>query len=200
MKIAACLFACYVTPSIGLAMNHTLIDFNRPINKYMLISDSTERSQGKSHGVFDFQSGLSEKKHYFFAYLDPQPNGAAFVSMYIPLHLELTPHQQLCLVAQGLQKQTTLFQLVIKTSASDKNHIVYYQDFEIKDEKITRQFPLKNFLASYRGKSMPQENRLDPSTIQAIGIRIIGRSGAAQNTLQAGLYGLSLYTLSICPS
>lgn len=179
-------------------MNQTVIDFTQPIDNYTLLSDATERAQGKSHGVFDFQSEINKKKHYFFAYLDPQPNGAAFVSVYIPLHLTLTPNQSLCLVAQGLQKQATIFQLLIKSATSEKKNVIYQSPFIIKDQKMTRRFPLSDFSASYRGKPVPTESMMDTSNIQSLGIRIVGRNGVSKNIFQSGLYGLSLYSISVC--
>jgi len=179
-------------------MNQTLIDFTQPIENYTLLSDATERAQGKSHGAFDFQSEINIKKHYFFTYLDPQPNGAAFVSVYIPLHLTLTSNQSLCLIAKGLQKQATIFQFLIKNATSEKKHFIYYKAFTIEDKKMTLRFPLSDFSASYRGQPVPTEPMIDTSNIQSIGIRIVGRNGASKDIFQKGLYGLSLYRLSIC--
>ena len=181
-------------------MNQTLVDFTQPIENYTLLSDATERSQGKSHGAFNFQSEINKRKHYFFTYLDPQPNGAAFVSVYIPIpvHLTLTPNQSLCLVAQGLQKQATIFQLLIKSAASEKKHVIYHKAFTIEDKKMTLRFPLSDFSASYRGQPVPAEPMINTSNIQSIGIRIVGRNGASKDIFQKGLYGLSLYKLSVC--
>lgn len=193
----------FLMPILGIAMEqaqrmHDLIDFTRPIEQYSLISDATERAAGQSHGAFAFQNGINEKKAYFFAHLNPQPNGAAFVSVDFPLSLRLERGQSLCLVAKGLQNSPTRFQLTIKNKASMAGHFTYMHAFTIGEDKKTLRFKLDDFEASYRGRRLPDAPALDPSTIAAMGIRVTGRNGPSQKTLQAGLYGLALYQLSVC--
>ena len=187
-------------PALGFAMHQNLIDFTQPIEHRTLVSDATERAAGKSYGAFDFQNGINEKKHYFFAYLDPLPTGAAFVSVDIPIALELTLNQSLCLVAKGLQKQPSIFQFVIKNKASAQAHFTYTQAFMVDDKQQVLRFALRDFVASYRGKIVPEKPALDASSIQSVGIRVVGRNGPSQEIFQQGLYGLALYQLSICPS
>lgn len=190
-----CLLLYAIMPTLGFTMNHILIDFTQPIDNYALISDASERAQGKSHGVFNYQHGIHEKKHFFFAYLDPQPNGAAFVRASIPFHLTRTANQSLCLTAQGLQKKTAIFQVIITTEKSQKENFIYRHTFSVEDKKMTHRLPLNDFSASYRGQSLPQKLISDKSAIQSVGIQIIGRNEMPHKVLQQGLYGLSLYTL-----
>ena len=185
-------------PILGFAMQHNLIDFTQSIEHHTLVSDATERAAGKSYGAFDFQNGINEKKHYFFAYLDPLPNGAAFVSVDIPINLALTMNQSLCLVAKGLQKQPSIFQLIIKNKTSAEADFTYIQAFTIEDKQQMLRFDLHHFVASYRGKIAPEKPPLDGSSIQSIGIRVVGRNGPSKDVLQQGLYGLALYQLSVC--
>jgi hypothetical protein len=200
MKIIVCCFVYYFMPVVGFAMHHNLIDFTQPIEHHTLVSDATERAAGKSYGAFDFQNGINEKKYYFFSYLDPLPNGAAFVSVDIPIALKLTVNQSLCLIAKGLQTQPSIFQLIIKNKTSVQENFTYTQAFTIEDKQQMLRFDLRNFVASYRGKIVPEKPPLDGSSIQSIGIRVVGRNGPSQKILQQGLYGLALYQLSICPS
>ena len=200
MKIIVCCFVYYFMPVLGFAMHHNLIDFTQPIEHHTLVSDATERAAGKSHGAFDFQNGMNEKKHYFFAYLDPLPNGAGFVSVDIPIALDLTKHQSLCLVVKGLQKQPSIFQFIIKNETSAQAGFTYTKAFTVDDKQQMLRFDLRDFMASYRGEILPEKPPLDGSNIQSIGIRMVGRNGPSQEILQQGLYGLALYQLSICPS
>lgn len=176
-------------------MSQTLIDFTKKLENYTLISDTTERAQGKSHGDLSYQVG---QKHFFFAFLDPQPNGAGFVSIHTPLKLTLAPNQSLCLTAKGLKANPSVFQLIINTSASRQKHFSYQQTFIANHEKTTFRLPLQAFSATYRGKPLADAPLLDTSDIQSIGIRIIGRDKVPNQTFQKGLYGLALYNLSVC--
>ncbi|MDF1646726.1 MAG: CIA30 family protein [Legionellaceae bacterium] len=182
----------------GLSMSQTVIDFTQPLKTYTVVSDSTERTQGKSHGDFSYQAGIQEKKHFFFAFLDPQPNGAGFASIHIPLTLTLNPKQTLCLTAQGLQNKPSMFQLVINTSTSQREHFSYQQTFAVENKKTTFNFPFNRFLATYRGNNLSDAPPLDIGDIQSIGIRVVGRNKTPHQVLQKGLYGLALYHLSIC--
>lgn len=179
-------------------MSQTLIDFTKPHPAYAIVSDATERTAGKSHGDLSYQAGLSTQKSYFFAFLDPQPNGAAFVSAHLPLKLTLKPHQILCLTAEGLQDKPVVFQLIVNTSASKEKQFSYQQKFTIDHKKSTTYFALENFSATYRGKPFPEAPPLHVHDIQSVGIRIIGRDKAPNQSFQKGLYGLALYHLSVC--
>ncbi|MDF1757069.1 MAG: CIA30 family protein [Legionellaceae bacterium] len=182
----------------GLSMSQTIINFQDPLKTHYVVTDSTERSQGKSHGDLSYQVGIKERKHYFFAFLEPQPNGAAFVSVYIPIKISLDSNQTLCLTAMGLQESPVVFQLIIETSTSREEKFTYQQKFTTGNKKTTYKFPLQNFTSTYRGQHFPDSPKIDASDIQAIGIRIIGRETTHDNSFQKGLYGLSLFNLSVC--
>lgn len=175
--------------------NKLLIDFSKPLSEYRIITDATERQAGKSHGDLSFQNGMSEKKHYFFAHLRPQPNGAAFVSFKIPMNLTMRLEQSLCLTAQGLTSDAAIYQLIINTSQSAKMHVSYQHRFQAQFGNLkTYHFSLSRFEAYFRGKPYQRAPLQDPIDIVAIGVRIIGR----EDTLQKGLYGLALYSVAMC--
>ncbi len=197
MKKTVCFFMLSI-PLSGLSMNQTLIDFTQPLEAYTVLSDATERTQGKSHGDLSYQAGIQTKKHYFFAFLNPQTNGAGFVSVHIPLKQTLQTSQSLCLTAEGLQDKPSVFQLVITTSFSQAQHFNYQHLFTVNAKRTDFSFSLQDFSATYRGKPVPDAPPLDTNDIQSIGIRIIGRDKTPNQAFQKGLYGLALYNLSVC--
>jgi hypothetical protein len=185
-------------PILGFSMNNDLINFEKPIKAHKIISDATERPQGKSHGTMSFNDGIKGKKYYFFSFIDPQPNGAGFVSLHIPLELALESNQSLCLTVKGLQENPTVFQFIINTTVSLKKDYSYQIKFIVEDKKRTFYFPLRDFLATSRGRPVLGVSPLDTNNIQSIGIRIIGRDKAPDQGFQSGLYGLALYRLFVC--
>lgn len=181
--------------TIGFAMNEVLIDFTQPLHKHHMMTDATERSAGKSYGAFSFQNGVSRKNSVFFAYLDPQPNGAAFVSLQIDATFNLAPYQTIDLDALSLNPQPTIYQCILHTSTSLSQHFAYTQSFEIgayQRKVIT--LPLDDFTATKRGRTLQQAAPLNTKDIQAVGIRIVGR--ANQNVRQKDLFGLALFNMS----
>ncbi len=177
-------------------MNQTLIDFTQPIKNYIVKTDATERETGKSHASFSYQASTHPARHYFFAFLNPQPNGAAFASVQIPQPLNLLINDSLCLTATGLQDKPTTFQLVLNTSTS--NGFNYQHTFTVTSKETTHAFKVKDFSATRRGKEVAHAPPLNSHDIQSVGIRIIGREKTPDNIFQKGLYGIALYQLSIC--
>lgn len=182
----------------GLAKNPMLIDFTKPIENFKMVTDSNSRKLGKSHGTLSYKDSISDKNTYFFADLNPQPNGAAFVSAIIPLKLQLTSQQNLCLRVKGLQAKSAVFQFLLATKSSLKNQYSYQHKFSIDSNIQEIRLPINDFQAYYRGQAYNSAPILDPATIQAVGIRIIGRDQNANGENQQGLYGLILYSLKIC--
>ncbi|MDF1678821.1 MAG: CIA30 family protein [Legionellaceae bacterium] len=190
------LYALLCIPVSGLAMNQTLINFTQPIKNYIVKTDATEREVGKSHADFSYQASTHPAKHYFFAFLNPQPNGAAFASVHIQQAFNLANSDSLCLTAKGLQDKPTTFQVVLNTSTS--NGFSYQHTFTVTPKEATHTFKLKDFSATRRGKEVAHAPPLNSHDIQSVGIRIIGREKTPDNMFQKGLYGIALYQLSVC--
>lgn len=179
------------------AMSQTIIDFTQPPPHFDLVTDATEREPGKSHGTLTFQPGLTQQKTFFFAFLDPQPNGAAFVSVKLPLKLNLSLDSALILEAQGLTETPAAYQVILETSHSQQHGYTYQHRFVLSAEKQTVRLPLEDFEAVRRGKLHVEAPRLDPADIQAVGFRIIGRDSADESGRQQGLFGMALTRLGV---
>jgi hypothetical protein len=192
--------ACLITihPTASFAMSENVIDFTKPIEVYRLLTDGTERSQGHSSGEFSFHEGLSEQYHTLFAHLEPQPNGAAFVSVRVPIKQTLKPGDKLFLSASGLQSSPTVFQLVLYHGGLSEERYAYQHRFAVDDKQTTYTFDLSDFSAYYRGKAVDNVPALDLSKLTAIGIRIIGREQTPTGANQSGLYAIRLYHLTRC--
>lgn len=179
-------------------MQTVLIDFTQPVRDFSLVTDSSERELGKSHGTLTYKDSIRNKSSYFFANLAPQPNGAAFVSVIIPNKVSLNATDTLCLRAQGLQNAPAVFQVLLVTNASRQEHFSFQQKFTIGSTLQEIRLPVADFKAYYRGRAYPDAPEIEPSDIQAIGIRIIGRDKNPAGENQQGLFGLEMYELGVC--
>jgi hypothetical protein len=186
-----------VFPVLG-ADHKTLIDFTQAstVKSFKIVTDASERDAGKSHGTLSFQDGKKSRQTFFFAYLNPQPNGAAFVSVKLDKSLALADKDVLLLHAKNISEGAATFELMLDTKDSIKGHYSYRQRFTLEDHaQHTIALPLVKFEPSYRNRDqLPEGIRpLNPADIQAVGIRIIGRV----HPKQAGLYGLALNRLDV---
>ena len=179
-------------------MQTVLVDFTKPVDDFKIVTDSSERELGKSHGTLTYKDSIQNQSSYFFANLDPQPNGAAFVSVIIPQQVSLNTTDTLCLRARGLKTTPGVFQVLLVTKASRQEQFSYQHKFTIGSAKEEIRLPVADFKAFYRGRAYPEAPQFEPTDIQAIGIRIIGRDKDPSGNNQQGLYGLEMYQLGIC--
>lgn len=176
------------------------IDFTSPIKQHAIVTDATEREQGQSHASFSFQNGIVERKHYFLAHLEPQPNGAAFASVLLPFKPSLAMDDCLRLYACGLTMSPAKYQLLLGTPASRRNRFSYQQTFYAQwGPYQCLDFPLSAFQPYFRGRYMPQAPALVAREIDTVGFRVVGRNRSSDGVMgyQKGLYGLALRELSI---
>jgi len=182
-------------------MKETVIDFTRPISNIKIVTDATESAAGLSHAYLGYQDSQDNKSHYFFAHLEPQPNGAAFASFKIAHKFNLGRSTSIYLNGKSLNERGATFQLIIDTTESKSLGFTYQHDFKVESYKpISKKLFLDNFSATRRGEPFANAPYLDINHITSIGLRIVGRVNRGDNIFQKGLYGLQLFNIKNCDS
>jgi hypothetical protein len=179
------------------AMHDTLVDFTQPINHIEVLTDATERSAGLSHAYAGYQNSQNNKSHFFFAHLQPQPNGAAFATFRVSNNFDFGNRYSICLNAKSLNNKDAYYQVVVETPTSQSLGFTYKKDFQAQPQEIfSIPFYFSDFDATRRGKSYPSAPYLEPNDISSIAIRIIGRAGQNADIYQKGLFGLQLLNIT----
>lgn len=192
------LFASAIMYNPAQAAHNTLVDFTQPIHNLEVLSDATERSVGLSHAYAGFQNSQSNKSHFFFAHLQPQPNGAAFATFRVVDNFDFQYRYSICLNGKSLNDKEAYYQVVVETPASQLLGFTYKKDFQVNpQEHFSMPFYLNDFDATRRGKSYPNAPSLEPNDINSVAIRIIGRAGKEADIYQKGLFGLQLFDISL---
>ncbi len=158
------------------------------------LSDATERSQGKSHATLSIQKGVQETTAIFFASLVPQPNGAAFASVILPLEPSLCDTIQLNL--KNLSVDQVHYQVLIETEYSNDKGYSYISSSTLMAQEQHEITLLRDqFKPSYRGRErMPDFVRqIGPKEpIVSVGLRLVGRS---HQGLQKGVYAIKIHSV-----
>ena len=192
------LFASAIVYYPAYAEHTQLVDFTKPINRVQVLTYATERSAGLSHAYAGYQNSQNNKSHFFFAHLQPQPNGAAFATFRVADNFNLQYPYSICLNGKSLNDQGAYYQVVIETPKSQSLGFTYKQDFRVQpQENFSMPFYFSEFDATRRGKSFPNAPSLNPSDIKSVAIRIIGRAGQEADIYQKGLFGLQLFNFTL---
>ncbi len=173
-----------------------IIDFTKKLEGLIIITDSTERTQGLSNASITFQDSHQNKSHFFYAHLEPQPNGAAFAGFKIKRYLDVSVYHQISITLKNLLDKCTYSQLVITTKESDKQGFTYKSNFVLSETELVRiDIPFSNFEATRRGEPYLNAPAIDLKKITSIGIRVIGRADIDLG--QKGVFAMQLKDLTI---
>lgn len=181
-----------LTVQAGAKMN---VDFTQRINDLIIVTDSTERAQGLSNASISFQNSQNNKSHFFYVYLEPQPNGAAFGGFKVKKAFDLSDYSQVTITLKKLVDKTVYSQLVITTKDSDDKGFTYKNDFILNHNEFTNiVLLLERFEPTRRGEPYPNAPAIDLKNITSIGIRVIGR--AEPDFKQRGVFAMQLEAIS----
>lgn len=173
-----------------------LIDMTHFVDDLAIISDSTERQAGLSYAHIGFHSSATQPSHFFLAHLQPQPNGAAFASFKIRRPYNLEGNSGICIEGSSLNYSKAFYHLIIDTQTSQELGFTYQKSFPMtprEDFKFCAQF--SDFIATRRGDLIDTAPPLDPSAIQSLGLRLVGRVDQTLRIYQQGLFGVQLYRI-----
>ncbi|MCL4134295.1 UNVERIFIED_CONTAM: hypothetical protein GTU68_005626 [Idotea baltica] len=155
-------------------------------------SSDTVRTPGMSKGAFVLQKSQLFQRAVFFSLLNPQPNGAGFVSFYTADHLNLTGFNGIEMKVRG-QGENMVYKLMFKHEGHtmDDGSVSYQAFFEVplREWKVVT-VPLDSFKAYFRGRLQPDAKPLDRSQISLIGLQIVG--GVYSDFKQAGTASLEI--------
>lgn len=192
-KILYTLFILLISAKVDAKM---IIDFTKKVENLIIVTDSTERVQGLSNASITFQDSHNNKSHFFYAHLEPQPNGAAFAGFKVKRQLDFSSNHQISITLKNLIEKSISSQLVITTKDSDIVGFTYKSDFILDESRLVKiDIPFNHFEANRRGEPYPSAPEIDLKNITSIGIRIIGRADV--NLRQKGVFALQLTNINI---
>lgn len=157
------------------------------------ISDSTEREPGKSSAALMLREEKAGQRTILLAHLDPQPNGAAFVSFARPVVLELTCDSTLRFTLGSLAEPFQA-QLVLTTETSQATGFQYQASFTVPENITEVTLHAQDFVAQKWGAPVDDAPAVFESPVVQLGVRIVGRP--SPSVRQQGFYGARLLSLS----
>ncbi|XP_008553447.1 uncharacterized protein LOC103575436 [Microplitis demolitor] len=176
----------------------SLFDFTTAsnVNSWTEISD-TVRTQGMSKAVLTLQKTQLFQRGIFFTLLNPQPNGAGFAGVRIPVNWDLSEYNNIEIKCRA-QGHNEHYKLVLRHKGLAANEdISYEQTFDVSltnTEFTTISLPLKNFKPYYRGREIPNGDPLDTANITMFGLQLYG--GVYSPFKQYGVSALEVETIT----
>lgn len=181
---------------VGKSDPNVLIDFTKKIEDLIIVTDSTERTDGLSHASITFQDSQKNKSHFFYTHLEPQPNGAAFAGFKVKRDIDASGSQQVSITLKNLSERSIRSQVVITTKDSDNSGFSYKADFNLSENKLIQiKLPLNHFEATRRGYPYPSAPEINLKELTSIGIRLVGRADI--NLRQKGVFALQIKKITI---
>ncbi|XP_037035131.1 uncharacterized protein LOC119073641 isoform X3 [Bradysia coprophila] len=176
----------------------SLFDFTslRSVDGWTEISD-TVRTVGKSKATLVLQKTQLFQNAVFFSLLHPQPNGACFAGVRIPVEMNLSEYEKILIRCRG-EGENTRYKIVLRHNGQLANDEITYErvfmvglsDSEFSDVRLK----LTDFKPFYRGREMPDVEPLNTSNITSFGIQIFG--GVYSEFKQAGVSALVVEEIS----
>ncbi|XP_057327723.1 uncharacterized protein LOC130669065 [Microplitis mediator] len=176
----------------------TLFDFTTAsnVNSWTEISD-TVRTQGMSKAVLTLQKTQLFQRGIFFTLLNPQPNGAGFAGVRIPVNWDLTEYNNIEIKCRA-QGNNEHYKIVLRHEGLASNEDISYEqtfDVSLTDKEFTTiSLPLKNFKPYYRGREIPNGDPLDTANITMFGLQLYG--GVYSPFKQYGVSALEVETIT----
>ena len=181
-------------PLKGIAMN---IDLSLPLSdkQVEVLTDASERELGKSGGGFFFQNNIRNPHYLFIGHIDPQPNGAGFVSAWISIDTQrISDNTFVKIDVEPAPGDDFQYQVILQPEGVDKE-ISYIASFNPSNQKHLYQFSVNDFIPNYRGRVLTDVPKLKGNRLKKVGVRVVGRLG--DDTFQKGPFALKLYQISV---
>lgn len=100
------------------------------MDKWIEVSD-TVRSVGKSKATLVLQTTVQFQNAVFFTLLNPQPNGAGFAGVRIPVTMDLSDYEEIAIRCRG-QGENTRYKIVLGHNGYISNDITYEHVFMVR--------------------------------------------------------------------
>ncbi|XP_034934399.1 uncharacterized protein [Chelonus insularis] len=169
-----------------------LFDFTTAnnVNMWSEISD-TVREVGASKASLVLQKTRVFQRGVFFTLLNPQPNGACFAGVRMPVEWNLSNYQNIQITCRG-QGKNDRYKIVLRhRHQSANNDTEYEQIFVAPTEGFsTVTLPMSEFKAYFRGQPVPDAEPLDTTAITMFGLQVFG--GVYESYKQSGVSALEI--------
>lgn len=185
----------FMQPVTGKRM--TLFDFTimDNVDDWQEISD-TVRTVGKSKATLVLQKTQIFQRAVFFTLLNPQPNGAGFAGVRIPMNINLSDFENIEINCRA-QGKNNHYKVVLRHKGQSSNKDISYEQFfeapMSNEEFSTVSLALNNFKPYYRGREIPDAEPLDIANITMFGLQVYG--GVYLPYKQNGVSALEIETI-----
>lgn len=151
------------------------------------------RTVGMSKAVLSLQKTQVFQRAIFFTLLNPQPNGAGFAGVRIPVTWDLRDYDEFRIRCRG-QGQNSRYKVVLRhKNLSSNDDIEYEQFFEapMSNSSFAEvSLPLADFKAYFRGREIKDAEPLDLGQLTMFGLQVYG--GVYLPIKQSGVSALEI--------